>query len=315
MLARVRAELHEAVSDAVYVRTPDAAGLVALLLGQGPRLEVKDEQAYIERTGLVSKLANLEAALEDSQSPEAARIQPLLGTASAEHLKVAMAHAIFLRVAQPMELAVHLATSAVQAGEVRMLELANLSAGQYLHVTGLDAQLAAAADASGLRSQHPPADVLQKIAEALAPNKKVPDGVSLPAASSSGTPVSAGSSAPHAASADTHPAQDNATHGWTAAGWVNSISGISEAISNSLCGAPAPGGELSALRALGNRVVSVEDLADLLKRSAITEHLARSLYPALQKLCRAQACFPPCTRIARTSSSTRYPHPHLTATC
>ena len=35
-------DLHQAVSDAVYLRSPDAAGVVALLLRQGPRVDAED---------------------------------------------------------------------------------------------------------------------------------------------------------------------------------------------------------------------------------------------------------------------------------
>ena len=167
------ADLHQAVSDAVYLRSPDAAGVVALLLRQGPRVDAEDEKAYVELTGLNAQLAQV---LEDAQSPAAARLAPLLSgkatsASSRKQLEAAMAHAIFLRVAEPVELMAHLASAAVDAGEARMEELLGASPEEYVQKTELDTKLAAAMDASGLRSDSPPPDVLQKLANALAPRK------------------------------------------------------------------------------------------------------------------------------------------------
>ena len=201
-MASAKAELHQAVSDAVYLRSPDAAGVVALLLRQGPRVDAEDEKTYVEVTGLHAQLAQV---LEDAQSPAAARLAPLLRgggapASSRKQLEAAMAHAIFLRVAEPVELMAHLADAAVQAGEARMEELMRAGPDEYVQKTELDTKLAAAMDASGLRSGSPPPDVLQRLADALAPRKPETKKSNGSGAPSSGDAAAAAS---HRAETDT----------------------------------------------------------------------------------------------------------------
>ena len=135
--------LHEAVSSAVYLRSPDAAGVVALLLRQGERVAAEDNETYAKLTGLTAQI------LEDKR------------------LKAMLPHAALLRVKKPIELSQHLVAAAEKAGEARMHELRSAESEEYVEMTGLYTQLDAAIESAGLRSSSPPADALERLAAAL----------------------------------------------------------------------------------------------------------------------------------------------------
>jgi len=119
---------------------------------------------------------------------------------------------------------------------------------------------------------------------------------------------SGGSSGPCSANASTQPAsKDAASYGWSTAGWARSIDGIPEAIAISLMplATQASPNELAAVRALGQRLASVEDVADHLLRSGIVNALAEALLPALAELNSAQACYP----------VNAHTHMHMLCTC
>ena len=65
--------ISEAIADAIFLKTHDPAGVIALLLRQGRRVEASTNAEYVEKTALSSKL---EAVLDTQPSATAPKPTP-----------------------------------------------------------------------------------------------------------------------------------------------------------------------------------------------------------------------------------------------
>ena len=282
--AEVAAQLHEAIACAVYLRSPDASGVVALLLRQGQRVHAEDDETYAERTGLRDSLS----------------AQPLHALQD-ERLKAVLPHVAFLRVANPVELSRHLVAAEEQAGAARMHELRSATPEEYLKMTGLDERLDAAIEKSGLRGSSPPADVVEKIANALAGGSSSgaaplpPTAESEPAARQTNQQRAAPAvEAPHRpaqqypfagqAPRPTPESKPASSFGWRASSWAGSVEGVPAAIAAALLGSASRADDLTTIRALAERLSSPDELVEHLRGTSFIEDLAGCLFPALEKL-------------------------------
>ena len=162
--------ISEAIADAIFLKTHDPAGVIALLLRQGRRVEASTNAEYVEKTALSSKL---EAVLDTQPSATApkptpkaskwARVRQLhsvghfgmagrlasMMTAKGgdqQRVKDAIASAIFLRVHDPLKLAAFMVRDTMD--QKRQAQLFQSSDAEYAQLTGLETIMQSALVAS-----------------------------------------------------------------------------------------------------------------------------------------------------------------------